>query len=146
MTNTATNTHSNQEPGSAAGRRTVLLVDDDSDFLFQQKLQLQNAGFDVVEAASNQQAHEILGRMRPDLAVIDLMMENADDGFTLCYHIKKQDPTIPVIMVTSVNSETGMDFDATTDEERAWIKVDAFLAKPIRFEQLKHEIDHLLKG
>ena len=39
------------------------------------------------------------------------MMENVDAGFTLCYHIQKKDPTIPVILVTSVNSETGLDFD-----------------------------------
>ncbi len=38
-----------------------------------------------------------------------------------------------------------MDFDAATDEERSWIKADAMLAKPIRFEQLKREIDRLLK-
>ena len=40
------------------------------------------------------------------------MMENPDAGFTLCHRIRKQDPSIPVILVTSVNSETGLDFDA----------------------------------
>jgi CheY-like chemotaxis protein len=64
----------------------------------------------------------------------------------LCYRIKKQDPTIPVIMVTSVTSETGLDFDATTKEERSWIKADALLDKPVRFEQLQREMNRLLKG
>ena len=109
-------------------------------------MQLEAAGFRVLEANSVQEASELLPRQRPDVAVIDLMMDHADDGFTLCYHIKKHDATIPIIMVTSVNSETGMDFDAATDEERSWIKVDAFLSKPIRFEQLKQEIDRLLKA
>jgi CheY-like chemotaxis protein len=62
----------------------------------------------------------------------------------LCHHIRKQDPSIPVILVTSVNSETGMDFDMATGEDREWIKADALLAKPIRFEQLLGEIDRLL--
>lgn len=124
--------------------RTVLLVDDDSDFLFQQKKQLEAAGFQVLAASGQKQAEQILSQRRPDLAVIDLMMDNPDTGFTLCYHLRKKDPTIPVIMVTSVNSETGMDFDAATDEERGWIKADALLAKPIRFEQLKREIDRLM--
>jgi hypothetical protein len=51
-------------------------------------------------------------------------MENPDAGFTLCYHIRKQDASLPVILVTSVNSETGLDFDLATDEERSWIKID----------------------
>ena len=72
------------------------------------------------------------------------MMEDPDAGFTLCHHIRKKDPTIPIILVTSVNSETGLDFDMATEEERSWIKADALLAKPIRFEQLKGAIDRLL--
>ena len=103
----------------------VLLVDDDEDFLFQQRLQLEAAGFRVVAAQGQRQAEEILGSQRPDLAVIDVMMEHPDAGFTLCYHIRKKDPSIPVILVTSVNSETGLDFDMTTDEQRSWIKADA---------------------
>jgi CheY-like chemotaxis protein len=126
--------------------RTVLLVDDDSDFLFQQKLQLEAAGFQVLAAAGQRQAEEILARQRPDLAVVDLMMDNPDTGFTLCYRIRKKDPSIPVILVTSVNSDTGLEFDIGSDEERSWIRADAMLAKPIRFEQLKGEIDRLLKN
>jgi CheY-like chemotaxis protein len=82
--------------------------------------------------------------MRPDIAVVDVMMENPDAGFVLCHRIRKKDPSIPVILVTSVNSETGMDFDLSTEEDRVWIKADAMLAKPIRFEQLLGEIDRLL--
>jgi CheY-like chemotaxis protein len=122
----------------------VLLVDDDDDFLFQQRLQLEHAGFDVIAAQGRQQAEEILGNQRPDVAVVDVMMEHPDAGFVLCHHIRRQDPTIPVILVTSVNSETGLDFDVATEEDRAWIKADALLAKPIRFEQLRGEIDRLL--
>jgi CheY-like chemotaxis protein len=129
---------------STSEKPVVLLVDDDDDFLFQQKLQLENAGFEVIAAQGQASAEEILERQRPDVAVLDVMMENPDAGFVLCHHIRKRDASIPVILVTSVNSETGMDFDMTTEEDRAWIKADAFLAKPIRFEQLRSEIDRLL--
>jgi two-component system KDP operon response regulator KdpE len=126
-------------------RKTVLIVDDDSDFLFQQRVQLENAGFHVISAANTGEAERLLEQQRPDIAVVDLMMDNVDAGFTLCYHIRKRDPSIPVILVSSVNSETGLQFDTSTDEERSWIKADAFLAKPIRFEQLKQEIDRLVQ-
>ncbi len=93
-------------------KRTVLLVDDDDDFLFQHRLHLETAGFHVLVAHGQKEAEALLARQRPDLAVVDVMMENPDAGFTLCHHIRKQDPSIPVILVTSVNSETGLDFDA----------------------------------
>jgi two-component system, OmpR family, response regulator len=126
-------------------RKTVLLVDDDGDFLFQQRLQLEKAGFHVLPAANGDEARRLLDQQMPDLAVVDVMMENPDAGFTLCYQIRKRDPSIPVILVTSVNSETGLDFATDTSGERDWIKADALLAKPLRFEQLQREIDRLLK-
>jgi len=122
----------------------VLLVDDDEDFLFQQRLRLENAGFDVIAAGGREQAEEILSTRRPDVAVVDVMMEHPDAGFVLCHHIRKKDPSIPVILVTSVNSETNLDFDLASEEDRNWINADALLSKPIRFEQLHSEIDRLL--
>ena len=123
---------------------TVLLVDDDEDFLFQQRVQLENAGFHVVSAQGQAQAEEFLAEHRPDIAVVDVMMEHPDAGFVLCHHIRQKDASIPVILVTSVNSETNLDFDLATQEDRSWIHADALLAKPIRFEQLQREIDRLL--
>jgi len=126
--------------------KTILLVDDDFDFLTQMQIQLESAGFKVVTAESQAAAEALLEKKMPDLAILDLMMENLDGGFALAYHIKKRNANIPVILVTGVTSETGLEFDATTDEERSWIKADAFLAKPIRFEQLLREINKQLKG
>ncbi|MFA7692812.1 MAG: response regulator [Candidatus Hydrogenedentes bacterium] len=125
---------------------TILLVDDDADFLFQLQAQFAAEGYEVLTAGSGKEAIGVLAQTRPDLCIVDLMMEKADMGFTLCYKIKKKDPTIPVIMVTSVTHETGIDFDAATLEERCWIKADALLDKPVRFEQLQREIARLLKG
>ncbi len=123
---------------------TILLVDDDEDFIFQQKVQLEAAGFGVVTAPGRKEALELLTSTRPDLAVLDLMMEDVDAGFTLCYELKKMYPDLPVILVTGVTSETGLEFDAATDEERSWVKADVLLDKPIRFEQLAREINRLL--
>ena len=120
--------------------KTVLVVDDDIDFLTQLEINLKDAGFNVVTAEGQKQAEEYLTTNLPDLAIVDLMMEHPDGGFALSYHIKKKNPAIPVILVTAVTSETGLTFDASTDEERSWVKADAFLSKPIRFEQLLREI------
>ncbi|MFP4106853.1 MAG: response regulator [Phycisphaerae bacterium] len=123
--------------------KNVLVVDDDPDFLEQMKLQLEAAGFNVKSAGGQIEAEEALEEALPDVAVVDLMMENTDGGFALCYHIKKKNPSIPVIIVSGVTNETGLEFDASTDEEKSWVKADAMLAKPVLIEQLKREIARL---
>ncbi len=122
----------------------VLLVDDDEDFLFQHRTQLEQGGYRVVTAQGRKAAEELLERVRPDVAVLDVMMENPDAGFVLCHHIRRRTPGLPVILVTSINNDTGMDFDLTTEEDRQWIKADGMLSKPVRFEQLRGEIERLL--
>jgi two-component system response regulator GlrR len=126
--------------------RTILVVDDDPDFLTQQRVQLEAAGYAVETAESQKDAEAFVAERRPDIAIVDLMMENEDGGFALSYHIKKQYPDLPVIICSGVTSETGLEFDATTSEERSWIKADAFLAKPVRFEQLTREVERLLNA
>ncbi len=128
-----------------APKKTILVADDDVDFRTQMAVQLRAAGYEVLEADGQAEAEAVLKDHRPDLAIVDLMMEHADGGFALCYHIKKQDAAIPVILVTAVASETGHRFDAATDEERSWVKADALLAKPVRFEQLCREMKRLMK-
>jgi len=122
----------------------VLIVDDDIDFVEQLDVVLSKAGFSVVKAMSKAEAEKLLDEQAPDIAIVDLMMENPDAGFVLCYKIKTVNPNIPVILVTSVSSETNIEFNPRTQEEKDWIKADAFLSKPIRFEQLKREMERLL--
>jgi two-component system, OmpR family, response regulator len=124
--------------------KTILVVDDDPDFLLQQRMQLEAAGFRVLSADGQAKAEALLADEKPDLAILDLMMENFDAGFVLSHRIKKLHPGTPVILVTAVTSETGIAFDSANQDERSWIKADAILAKPIRFEELQREIDRLL--
>jgi len=125
--------------------KLILIVDDDTDFLYQVQTVLQAQGYRTLTAESRQAAEELLANQKPDLAILDLMMEEMDGGFALAYHLKKRYPDVPVIICTAVASETGINFDAATDEERSWIKADVFLAKPVRYEQLVREIKRLLQ-
>lgn len=127
-----------------ADRPLVLVVDDDEDFRQQLRLQLEAAGYAVIVAEGETAAEAILATTRPDLAVVDLMMERTDGGFALSYRLKKRYPDVPVVMVSGVAHETGLDFATDTAAERAWIKADAILDKPVRFEQLRRELERLL--
>lgn len=126
-------------------QKRILVVDDDADFLIQMRMTLETAGYHVHTASGRVEAEAFLAGTRPDLVFLDLMMEEVDGGFALSYHIKKKDPTVPVVIVSSVQTETGLAFDATTDEEKSWIKADAFLAKPVRFEQMQKVMNTLMK-
>lgn len=120
--------------------KLALIVDDDIDFLNLLELQLKQAGFKVVAFESQDDAEQFLSNQKPDLVITDLMMENFDAGFALSYHVKKKYPDVPVILVTGVTHELGLKFNNDSAEEKSWIKADAVLNKPIRFEQLVKEI------
>jgi DNA-binding response OmpR family regulator len=126
-------------------KKSILIVDDDMDCLAQLELQVKRLGFDVMTAGSQKEGEEIITREKPDLAIIDLMMENKDSGFILCYKMKKQFPEMPVIIASAVTAETGLRFGVETEDERSWIKADTFIEKGIRPDQLEREINKLLK-
>ena len=137
---TSTPTHAQADTQMPGPDRVVLIVDDDPDFLFQHS-NFETLGFEVITADSS------CGRgcsAAPDLAVVDLMMEQSDGGFTLCHEIKQRYPQTPIIMVTSASSLTGYDLESLSGDQRAWVQADAVLAKPIRFAQLKRQVDRLM--
>ncbi|HDZ41776.1 MAG TPA: response regulator [Bacteroidetes bacterium] len=126
-------------------KKTVFVVDDDPDYLFQTVVHLEKAGYNVISAVSQKEAEDIIDTVKPDIALLDLMMEQDDSGFILCYKLKKKYPDLPVIIATSVSKETGLSFGLDSEEERRWIKADAYLEKGVRAEQLNDEIKRLLK-
>jgi two-component system, OmpR family, response regulator len=107
------------------------VADDDADYLFQMRVMLENAGYEVITADSQRLAEEIIEAVRPDLAILDLMMEKDDSGFILSYKMKKRYPEVPVILATAVSQETGISFGLDAEEDRTWIKADLYLEKGI---------------
>ncbi|HNX86925.1 MAG TPA: response regulator [Bacteroidales bacterium] len=128
-----------------AGNVTILIVDDDQDYLYQLQIKIQNFGYQTITAESQKEAEELIEKVKPDLAILDLMMENEDSGFILCYKMKKKYPDLPIIIASGVTAETGISFDINDENNRKWIKADCFLDKGIRTEKLKEAIDRLLE-
>jgi two-component system, OmpR family, response regulator len=125
--------------------KNVLIVDDDVDSLNLLQAIVTGMGFSVTTADNQKDGEKILNSMKPDLAIFDLMMENMDSGFILSYKLKKKYPDVPVIIATAVTAETGMMFGVKTPEEKQWIKADLYIEKGIRPDQLKNEINKLLR-
>ncbi len=118
-------------------KKTILLADDDPDVIFQVKHHLERWGYDVVAVDSREEAERYLEGACPDLAILDLMMEEEDSGFILSYKIKKCRPEVPVIISTAVAAERGISFDINSPGSKSWIKADHYLEKGFRMEQLK---------
>lgn len=129
-----------------SARKKILVVDDDPDILDQLVVTLSGAGYEAISAESRVAAEEAMLRTRPDLAILDLMMEEKDSGFVLSHEIKKLYPGTPVIMLTAVTGATGMSFASQSPEAQSWTKVDKIMDKPVRPEQLKAEVGRLLHG
>jgi CheY-like chemotaxis protein len=124
---------------------TILIADDDPDYLYQTQFGLGKAGYKTITVESQAEAESVISKFRPDLAIFDLMMESDDSGFILCYRLKKKYPDVPVILATAVSHETGLSFSIDSENEKSWIRADRYLEKGIRPEQLDQEIMKLLK-
>jgi len=125
-------------------RSKILLVDNDVDFIDLNKAVLENNGFDVVVAYSGTEGLDRVRFEQPDLIVLDLMMEKHDTGFGFAKAMKA-DPTsknTPILMLTAVGSETGMDF--TQELDGYWMKTDDYANKPLLPEDLVKKINELL--
>jgi CheY-like chemotaxis protein len=124
--------------------KKILVVDDDIDQLDHVELILKAEGYAVIKAQGQKEGEDAILTTIPDLAILDLMMENMDSGFVLCHQIKRLYPDMPVILLTAVKSATGVDFAPRSSGAASWIKADVMLDTPVRPEQLRNEVKRLL--
>jgi len=123
----------------------ILVADTDADFRSEIGKFLMDHNFLMYEAESITEAEDIAMRLKPDLAIIDLLASDDESGFVLSYHLKKKYPEMPVILVSNVASETGISFSLNTNEEKHWLWADIILEKASTNDQLHKEILKLLK-
>jgi CheY-like chemotaxis protein len=132
--------------GMNEAKKKILLVDDDEDFVMMNEAVLTNLGYEVESANTAREGLEKVKAFQPDMIILDLMMEHYDSGFTFSYQVKSDPETkhIPILMVTSVRRETNIPFDASTGEEKEWIKVDELIEKPISPEDIASKVEQFL--
>ncbi len=122
----------------------VLIVDDDMDFVRLYSLFLRNNGFEVDAAYSAAEAMDALEKADPDIVVLDVMMEHFDSGFNVSRSIKEKHPDLPVILLTAIGEETGLDFEPKDEDERSLMHADGFLNKGSDPEELLKKINSLI--
>jgi CheY-like chemotaxis protein len=124
-------------------RARILLVDDDSDFVLINRTVLEGAGYAVMTASSGPEGFDAAMAERPDLAILDVMMEEPTEGFDLARRLRA-DPSFAdtrIILLTSINRHfRPLSFAPDPD----WLPVDRFLEKPLAPEELLRQVKGIL--
>lgn len=112
---------------------TILIVDDDADFVAVSRAALESAGYDVLVAEDAPSGFRTAVERRPDLILLDLMMEETDSGVRLAHDLRRDPATrrTPIVILTAVRQATGFDFTSSGREDREWIAADEWIEKPI---------------
>lgn len=128
---------------SEPDRKKILLVDDDLDLLEQNKMLIESRGYEVITAENSEDAWKKFKEVKPDAAILDLIIEHHDSGFVLSYKIKKDKhgSTIPVFLLTSATYITGFKFEVETEEEKEWILCDGIINKPVIIDDLVQKLE-----
>ena len=126
----------------------ILVIDDDPDFRAAVTRILRSAMYDVVMASNPQEAKEKIFAEKPDLILLDIMMDSLFDGFSLCHTIKTSAEfsdfkNTPVIFVSAVKEIAGSRFQFKGDEE-GMVPPDDYIDKPVKPDDLLARIARFL--
>jgi CheY-like chemotaxis protein len=123
----------------------IMIVDDDPDYINIVKTILEKEQYIVVSAGDKTEGMQKIKTEKPDLAILDVMMDAWQDGFEMSRQLKK-DPefkNMPVLMLTAVEKRTGINFKSTAGDS-TWLPVDVFLDKPVEPDILLSKVKKLL--
>ena len=121
------------------GKHVILCIDDDEDVLFFLRTVLEAAGYIVAEAATAEEGIEVYKKSKPDLLIVDLMMEEVDAGTSFVKEIRLLGNTAPVYMLSSVGDTLNMAADYAS------LGLAGIFQKPIESERLLTILDAKLK-
>jgi len=127
----------------------ILVIDDDPDFIDAVTLILETALYKVVSASNPKEGKDKILSEKPNLILLDIMMDSIFDGFSLCHAIKtskeyKKFKDIPIIFVSAVKEKTSSIFQFK-GEEQGLVGPDDYIDKPVEPEDLLARIEKLLK-
>lgn len=117
----------------------IAIIDDDPDIVDASSLVLTSKGYDVVTATNPDDGYKIVMDHHPDLIILDVMMNEPDDGFFLAQKFRRMNIDTPIIMYTSVSKTLGLEYGAGE-----LVPVDEFVEKPISPETLIEKVEKLL--
>lgn len=120
----------------------ILVVDDDPDMVAACRMVLEREGYEVESASNAADGLAAVEALKPDLLVLDVMMEEPDDGLRVARELRRRGHDLPILMLTSVNQ--AMNVQIGKDEDI--VPVDEFLEKPAAPADLVRIVGELLEA
>ena len=112
------------------GKYVILCVDDDQDFLDSMTIIIESSNYIADTADSAEEGLRRYKAEKPDLVIVDLMMEEVDSGTNLVKEIKSLGPTPPIYMLSSVGDGLNLSMDYSQ------LGLSGVLQKPINPQTL----------
>ncbi len=118
----------------------ILLVDDDNDFLQSCELVLVQEGYEIVSASSITKAEKIVAQGGLSLILLDIMMNNPDDGISFAHKLKKDGIEVPVIMLSGASKIIGYEYG-----KNEMLPCCDFIEKPVNPEILLKKVKSVIE-
>lgn len=104
----------------------IAIIDDDIDIVQATTMLLEAKGYNVVSASNVTDGFKLVDGEKPELIILDVMMDEPDDGFYMALKLRKKGINTPIIMLTSVSKALGLEFGNSET-----LPINEFLEKPV---------------
>ena len=127
--------------------KKILIVDDDNDLVASIEAFLGARGFVVTTAGNSKEAYKRIVDDKPDLIVLDVMMDYDEEGMVLASALKTDGPTrdIPIVMLSGFNVQKDVREKVLASLMGQDWPAETFMQKPVRLAELAQRIDILLE-
>lgn len=127
-------------------KKLILVVDDDRDLVTALEAFLSARGYAVTTAANSKEAYARILESRPDLMILDVMMEYDEEGMIFASALKTDGPTrdLPIIMLSGFNAQADVRGKVIASLMGQDIPAETFLQKPVRLAELADRVEALL--
>ena len=121
-----------------ADQKTILIVDDDRELVDGLRAVLERQGYRVVQAHDGHQGKQAVYNQRPDLVILDMMMQRMG-GYPVLEHFKGKADAPPFIMITA---NEGSRHKAYAE----FLGVVDYIRKPFATERLLEAVNKVFAG
>jgi DNA-binding response OmpR family regulator len=131
--------------GESMSAPSILIVDDDPDFVDITKAILETRQYRVRSAQNPDEGYAKLDEEVPDFLILDIMMGRGAGGFILARKIRQDSrfDHVPILMLTSMTEQTGFNFPGERISDK-FLPVDDYVEKGVEPQVLLEKIEQLL--
>ncbi|HET7788560.1 MAG TPA: response regulator [Myxococcales bacterium] len=119
-------------------KKRILIVDDEPNIVTSLEFLMRREGFEVDIAADGEQALRAVGRIVPDLVLLDIMLPRLN-GFEVCEKLRN-DPRsaqVKIVMLTAKGRDTDV-------AKGMAMGADLYVTKPFSTKELVEQIRQML--